>query len=380
MFNKRKFFFAPNGEAGEVQASVIDQTFGPLSGIRPDLAANEDKSKADGPQKAIRAQEVGRPVLDSERAPEKAIDTTDEKSTTEAALDKPPAEVDEASGSDEQSPEGEQAVLDALIAKYQGKPKSLAKALREMRSLQTKTAEERKALEAQMEAISEVIDRDYETVDGKLVLRAEAAGRALRGGQGRAKPFAPPTEAEIRAQVEGEFRAQAADLFDEDQIPAYLQKMKPMIDSLAAERGAMAKAKAEAFRYNMLAEVGNIVESHLRDYPDDKKIMPEIDAIYGGIPEELRHAALLDEWLPFKKVAELVRVKNSVPTLVKEAYELGKKHRGAAEKVTDAGAPGKSRPAPQRGAGSGSDVVSGISKQRVVEGSGLPSIDTLFGR
>ena len=381
----RPFYYkADGGGAGGTTTSVIDDTFGPLSTIRPNLAAEEAREgerKQDG-KAPKRALETGAPLLDSQRDPGDGIPSVveggNEPKTPEAARKTPPADGETESGSDHESPDDESAALDALVDKYQGKPRSMAKAIQGLRSLQTRTAEEKKALEDQVSAAAEVIDRDFDWIDGKPVLKAEVAARSLRNGSGRSRgPFAMPTEAEVRASVTAEFKEDAADLFEEDQIPSYLAKMRPRIDKLTAERFTTAKAQVEAQRYNMLAEVGNVVERHLREHPEDKSIMGEVDKLYANIPEEIRAAAVLEEWMPFGQMAELVRIKSSLPQIAKDAFELGKKHRGESGKVTEPGTPGKSRPAPTNGRGSDSDAVQAM-KAGVLRGSGLPSLDELF--
>jgi len=382
----RLFYYKADagGDSGSSK-SVIDEAFGQLSGIRPDLANDEAREleRKQAGKSPKRSLETGSPLLDSQREPGDGVPETVESETetkpSTAARETLPADDDLASGSDPESPDDEDAVLDALVEKYQGKPKSMAKAIRGIRSLQTKTAEEKKVLEDQVDAITNVIDRDYDWVDGKPVLKPEVAARALRNsnGRGKAGSFNIPSESDIRSEVTEEFRKAGEDVFNEDQMPAYLLKYKPLIDSQVSERMKTAKIQAETFRYNMLAEVGNVVERHLREHPSDKEIIGDIDAMYAGVPEELRPAAVLEEWIPFGKVAELVRVKAKLPAMIKEAYELGKKHRGEAGKVTESGSPGRSRPAPTTGRGNQSEAVKAL-KDGMMRGSGLPSIDDLF--
>ncbi len=380
MRRRHLFFYKADGAGSSADSAeaALDHTFGPLGNVRPDLAANEEGEIARRAQGGApkRSFEIDRPALDSELPPKD--DKTEDAKKAEAARTTPPAEAAKEDGSDPESPDNEDDVLASIVDKYQGNTRSMAKANREIRSLQTKTAEEKKALEQQLEAVAAVIDRDYDWVDGKPVLKPEVAARSLRNESGRPKgQFAVPSEDEIRASVETEFKKQAVDLFDEDQIPSYMSKMKPMIDSLTKERMNAAKVQAETYRYNMLAEVGNVVERHLRVHPDDKAIMPEVDAFYANVPEEMRAAAVLEEWIPFGKIAELVRIKKSLPSIAKEAYELGKKHRGESGKVTEPGSPGRSRPTPPNARGSSGDVTSDF-KESVKRGSGLPSIDTIF--
>lgn len=375
--------FSPEGATGGNGESVIDTTFGPLSGIRPDLAAGEvaEAERKEAGKPAKRAFDIERPILDSERIEEEP--DPDKEVPPKAARDNaPPAEGSTDTGGDPESAGDDDAALEALVDKYQGKPKSMAKAMRELRRLQTATAEERKDLETQLEAALGVIDSDYEWVNGKPVLKSDVAARSLRNGAGKPpSQFVPPTEEQVRAQVTSEFKQAAADSFDDDQIPVYLQRMKPMIDKITGERLEVAKAQVAAQRYGMLAAVGDVVERHLRAHPEDKDIMGDIDAIYANVPEEVRHAAILDEWMPFGRIAELVRTEKSVRKIAKEAYDLGRKHRAEGGKPADAGAPGKSGSSPRKPSGQSAEtVVSGLSKEGILRGSGLPSIDQLFAR
>lgn len=384
--------FHGNAERTSAKSSeaALDETFGPLSNVRPSLAAAEAKERErrekDGPVAAPEI-EYGRPKLDTERlgikdaADEKDAEKGKETPPAEAAPKEPPAEDGEDSGSDSESPDDDNAALDALVDKYRGNKRSMAKALRELRSLQTRTAEERKEVEARLEAAASVLDSDYDWVDGKPVLKAEAASRAMRNARSAAErgTVRVPSEAEIRAQVESEFRKTASELFDDEQMPAFLSKMRPVIDAQVNERVAVAKTAAETQRFQMLSEVGNVVTRHLAEHPEDKALLPEIDKVYGGIPEELRAAAILEEWLPFGQIAELVRLKAKLPDILKDAYALGKKHRGSPSEPTTAGTPGRSRPGPGTGRGTRSDSERAF-KDAVVRGTGLPGLDSILSR
>jgi hypothetical protein len=319
-------------------------------------------------------------VLDSEREEEQAAEEaapTKEKEP-EAAREAPPADGKEAKGSDSESPDDEDAALDALVEKYQGKPRSIAKALRGIRSLQTATAEEKKALEERFEAAAAIIDSDYDLVDGKYTLKPDVAGRTLRATRGeQPKILRVPSEAEIRAQVEGDFKTRGGELFDESQMPAYLQHMKPLIDQTVAERLNAAKATADANRTALQVACGDIVNRHIAAHPDDKELLPELDKLYSGIPEEARAIAFLEEWFPFGKMAELVRTQKALPKMLKEAYKLGREHRGQAATITEAGSPkGSGATAPRSGRGTRSDAERDF-KDSVIRGSGLPSLDSL---
>lgn len=385
---RNAFMFSPDGAAG----GSIDQTFGVLENVRPELAQAEAgerarKAEAKAPKRAL---ELARPVLDAELIDEQApanqdpnpAPEADGKKKTEAARsDAPPAAVDDDSGRDPESPDEAEADLAALLDKYQGNPRSLAKAVRGLRTLQTQTAEDRNKLIEQVETLVQLVDNDYDFVDGKPVLKPSTAARQLsaqRGG-GRA-PFQAPTEAQVRAEVEAEFKQQAGEAVQEDQLPRFLEVMRPLIDRHVKERLTTAQTQAQAQRIQMLSEVGGVVQRHMQAHPEDEKLLPEIDKIYGGIPEELRSAAVLDEWLPFGEMADLVRLKTRLPEIVKKAYELGKKHRGNAGTPAEAGAPGRSRPTAPTGRTSQEDADRQFKDSIIRGGSGLPSIDSIFAR
>ena len=365
MLGKARFLYATD--------DALAGLLGTLENARPELAkveAVEVERKGDG-KPGRRGIELARPVLDEElvEVPE----------TTEAARESaPPAEVDGKDGSDLESPDAEQAALDALFEKYQGNPRSMAKAIRNLRSLQTQTAEDRNELLAKLESVAGVIDSDYDWVDGKPVLKASVAAKQLRSAGSRSAPVGAPSEDDIRMQVQTEFAQHAGEAIDESQLPRFLEIMSPLIEKQVKERVTVTKAQIQSQRFQMLSEVGQVVQRHLTAHPEDKDLLSEIDAVYGGIPEELRSASILEEWLPFEKVADLVRLKSKLPSIVKDAYELGKKHRGNAGTPTESGAPGKSRP----GAGTKAGKVDPDRefKDRMMHGSGLPSIDTLFKR
>jgi hypothetical protein len=373
-----RIFHSPDGgTSADSSEAALDHTFGALSTIRPDLAAAEVKEREQ--QKAGIAPrlsaEVGRPKLDSE-----AVEPKPEEVAPDAAREAPPAKGDEKTGSDHESPDNDDAALDALVAKYKGQPKSMATAIREIRSLQTRTAEEKKELEDRIGAASAVLDSDYDVVDGKYVLKADVAARHLRAQRGNgAGPTRMPTEAEIRSTVEADFRKYGEKLVEDEHIPAYLNQMKPLIDQTVNERMVSARAHHDYQKTAMQVAVGDVIGRHLAAHPEDKEILSDIDSLYAGIPEEARIIALLEDWLPLGTVAELVRIKKSLPTIVKDAYELGKKSRGQSATLTEGGSPGRSRPAPTGGRGSSSEAVR-VLKENVLRGSGLPSLDDLFAK
>jgi hypothetical protein len=282
-------------------------------------------------------------------------------------------------GSDLESPDDDQAALDALVGKYNGDKKLMAGAIRGMQSLQNKTAEEKKEIQDRLNAAAEVLDTDYNWVDGKPVLKAEVAARHLRSQRKETQvPFRVPTEAEIRENVEGQFRERAIKLVGEDQADPFMAEMKSVIDQTVADKLQSAKIAVETQRTNMRLAVGEMIGNHLAAHPDDKNIMGEIDQIYAGMPEEVRIIAFLEDWVPLGQIAELVRLKKDLPKIVKDAYSLGKQHRGKEATLTEAGAPGKSRPTPHGARGTARDAVSEF-KNRVLAGTGLASLDSIVG-
>lgn len=377
-----RFFYSPDGgTSADSATAALDHTFGPLSRVEPGLAASEEKErgaqKTGAPAKA--GLELGRPMLDSELPPPQIEEPKIE--APDPAPQETPGDGEKPSGSDPESPDEDTAALDAILAKYQGKPRSLAQAYREIQGSQTRTAEEKKALQAQLDSVAEVIDRDYEWVEGKPVLKTDVAARHLRAQRGTETEAPPafPTQEQVRAQVEEEFRNDGLEIFDETQIPAFLAKMKGTIDKVAAERFQIARTQYEAQLYAMQAAVGDMVNRHLAAHPEHKDLLPVIDQFYAGIPERARTVALLENWLPLPRIAELLHTERSVKQMVTDAYNLGKKARGQAATVTDSGSPGRSRPTPPNGRGTSADAVRTM-KDRVVGGSGLPSIDTIFAK
>lgn len=374
--------------AQESSETALDSTFGGLETVRPDLAraeAREMERRAAGDPPKV-GPEKGPPPIEPEKpAPSAppAEEARPEKEEPEEVTDPkareaaPPGGSEAEGGRDEQSPDDEQAALDAIIGKYQGDPRSMAKAYRELRSLQTRTAEDRKGVHAQLEKALEIIDRDYVNQNGELMLRPEVAARQLRQQRGREAGLqAPPDEKAVRAEVEAEFRKSAEESFEPEVVPQILERQKSLIDKTAKDRFERASIAFQASRYQVIAEVGNIVGEHLQKFPEDKAIMPEINKIYERLPEELRPRAIIEEWLPIGQVAELVRLKSNLSGMLKQAFALGKKSKGTVT-PTDGGAPSGSRPPPSNSRGGSREDAERVFKDSLIRGSGLPSIDSL---
>lgn len=364
-----------NQGADGTAASILDSSLGPASRTsRPELAAAEEQERKrlgkvpttggvpQAPEGLEGPEEPAAPAPEGDGAPEGEGKPKDGKGAESAVSD-----------------EGKASVA-KILAKYHGKPESIAQALKSEQALQNRTAEELKTLHAQLSPIAEIVERDYErTSDGTYVLRPDAAARALQSARGKVEVPELPDARSIRTEIEQGLREALLETHEEEDVDTVLQspKVQARIEREIKEKVETAKAQRQAAIAGAHAEITNIVTTHLSQHPGDKEILEDISRVYEGLPEGIRPIAMIEGWLPFGEVAEMVRMKRAFPKALEEAYLEGVKAGSNKVKPTDAGSPGRSgaRGSSATGAGdSGADF-----KARIMADTKLPGIETILG-
>jgi len=360
---------------------ALEDTFGGIDrSSRPDLALSERafRERAEEPEpkpeKPAPAGEEPAPRPADEAPPE---GEGEEPAPAAAGKAGEAAEPGEPELAEDDVPED----LEGILSKYRTK-RGLASAVRELRRLQKTTADGKKESEKRLDEIAQIFDEHFDpTDDGKFVLKPEAAARALQARRGQAGlPPGLPQERDVRQQVEQEFRADLAETVAEEDVDVVLksQRIKARIDQTVKERIEQAKMKHKAWAIGVSAEVGNIVQKHLHEHPEDEKLMPVLDKIIERFPEQIRASVIAEGWIDLPELAEAYRIRQELPSLVKKAYHLGLKHGQKRVHPVDAGAPGKGGQGPRKGR---ADSESDRTFKEAILGAGiLPSLDGALGR
>lgn len=370
-------FFHPDDPAGadpNPGAVDLDAEFGGLeSSEMPQLGLDEAEYKqAGGTEAPEAAQTEPKPTP---KGPEETATPEDEasKKADEAAREAATGEkADEKTGKDPDSP-GEDArdLIDEKISgiadKYRGQPRGVVfRDMKELQKLQNETAVKNKGLASELEQLSNLVDSHFERGEnGKFILRPEAAARAMEDRSKQGLRGLPPdlnlTEDAIRREVETEYRKTYAETVDEDDMPEFMERSKPMIDKIVADRQGKLRSDRDAFFAAQMGQMGNAVQDHLRANPhhDTEEIRGAVNAMYDKMPADVLWEAIVgnDErggFFPVAEAFELAHYRLNYKQGLRNAYLQALKDNGIEPQPKTGGEPG-SPPTPPKSKGDRSE-------------------------
>lgn len=379
MFRRSRFFKADGGGGSPAPTAVGDiltNHFGTAAeSSRPDLGLIDTK-EPERPKPDEQPPPTDALLTDAPaKAPEKPA-TEEKPAGEEGATPEKPA------GDEPPAAEEGRELLDSILSKYRSKPEALARSERADSLLAYKTPEERTAAKQKLEAMLSVHEKFFETdANGQFRLRTDEAARALRDARNPRNVPPAPDEKALRKTVESELTQLLGAGLEEEDVETYMAQpeIQQLIDQTTKARSEVQRAQHEAAVSGAMAEVSQILADHFTAHPQDKPLIGKISAVYEGIPEEIRPLAILENWLPLDQVAEMVRLREQLPSIVEEAFKAGLQARKKAVVPKDAGSPGSSGPGATGRTGAATDPTGADFKAQILRaGGGLPGVESFL--